>query len=376
MKRDKYKNWDAQDLSAKAEGNWDNIMARLAPDTISSIIGKKNKSIPCPVHEGDGKNFRLMPNFNMTGISYCYSHCSAIGPYTLLMKLNGWSFPETLEAIAGVMGLTMNSTPMVKIKSDEELRKARWAAKKKKEREEERLKSKMNSAWGEALMLNHPDAEPARKYLERRGIDWRNISLKSMRMHPGLKAWNEVNHKYVLVGVFPTILLKVMGSDGPVGLHRHFITEDGHKAPLEKSKMAFGPSLGDSKVQYAPIFDSTSEVAGIAEGLESAASIAGKLGIPVYPCINAYGVGQFDPSVLPQHKVWIVFGDKDKSKEGQRTSKMAKANIEARGLTCHVFLPPMPIEDQKKSIDWNDVVIYRPDYVSSITDDILKLTAS
>jgi len=92
------------DVEKSAAGQWGYILAKLAPDLGDALEAPK-KHHACPVHGGkDG--FRLFNDYEQKGGGICNTCGPKGGGISLIMWVNGWNFKETLEAVAGVMGLT------------------------------------------------------------------------------------------------------------------------------------------------------------------------------------------------------------------------------------------------------------------------------
>jgi len=366
--------WDADELLSKCKDNWDIIAPAICP-SIKSYM--KKGSMPCPIHNGKGSNFRLSKKFAKYGHSVCYSHCGSLHISTLIRELNGWSYPEFLNSIADYLGLESDS-PKIKLKSKSEIAAELAERKAKEDRRDNYLKKEMNTAWSTSCLFTAPPAEPARKYCKNRAIDITNFNHKVIRFHPNLesKFFNKITGLYESEGFWPCILLMVKTPRGRLTIHRHYITPDGLKAPVSIPKRIMGYLSGScDRGMYADLFQSNSRIGAVGEGFESSACLSNPLGIPVYPTINAWGLETFDPSVLPQHDVWIIFGDKDVSSTGQNAAIKLKQKIERLGKTAHIFLPPMPIPKDEKSIDWNDVMMRTPDYVMNLSSYVLDLAA-
>lgn len=98
---------DVHVVRAAAAGHWDYIFQSLAP-VLNDAAERAGHHVPCPIHGGkDG--FRLFPNFAENGSGICNTCGQKRDGFALLSWVNGWSFRETLENVARVLGLEPSS---------------------------------------------------------------------------------------------------------------------------------------------------------------------------------------------------------------------------------------------------------------------------
>lgn len=86
-----------------AKGQWDRIFSRLAP-ALKQAQEHAGKHIPCPVHGGKDA-FRLFPDYSVNGACICNTCGSFRDGFATLSWVNGWTFWESLEAVASELGL-------------------------------------------------------------------------------------------------------------------------------------------------------------------------------------------------------------------------------------------------------------------------------
>jgi len=95
--------YKAATVVEKAEDRWLEILGYLAPE-LDLAIKKLGKHVPCPIHGGtDG--FRLKKTSGHNGFSVCNTCGNNPTGIATLMWLKGWTFPDTLEAVARYLGL-------------------------------------------------------------------------------------------------------------------------------------------------------------------------------------------------------------------------------------------------------------------------------
>lgn len=98
---------DVHVVRAAAAGHWDYVFQSLAP-VLNDAAERAGHHVPCPIHGGkDG--FRLFPNFAENGSGICNTCGQKRDGFALLSWVNGWSFRETLENVAHVLGLEPSS---------------------------------------------------------------------------------------------------------------------------------------------------------------------------------------------------------------------------------------------------------------------------
>lgn len=94
---------DVHAVRAKASGRWDYILRCLAPQ-LKHAAEKAGHHVACPCHGGED-GFRLFKNFAVNGSGVCNTCGNFRDGFALLEWVNGWSFRETLEAVAKVLGM-------------------------------------------------------------------------------------------------------------------------------------------------------------------------------------------------------------------------------------------------------------------------------
>lgn len=94
---------DVREVKARADGRWEAIMSRLAPN-LAPAIDRRGKHVPCPIHGGtDG--FRLMKKFDEVGSGVCNTCGVFKDGFSLLMFARQYSFRDALEDVAREVGL-------------------------------------------------------------------------------------------------------------------------------------------------------------------------------------------------------------------------------------------------------------------------------
>ncbi len=366
--------YDLDEVLSNARGYWDGILDLLAGKELATALSNVKKGskahTSCPVHGGkNGDGFRLFPNYNITGGGVCNTCGAKKTGIALLMWVNGWTFFETLEAVAKELGMERKTgdqsnvtppirrTPLPEVVVDEEQIKA----------DNKKYRQKQSKVWRESLSLDHPLSEPARLYFARRGLTHKGLPEGVVRFHRSLPSYKEVTievvdedgeilqkTKYECEGFFPTIVCLVTNKDNiPINIHRTYITIDGVKAPvISPKKLMMRPSDVDVSGSAIRIAEH-GEVLGATEGLETAMAVMQATGIPVWPAINAELLKGF----VPPEEVKLVcnYADKDRSKAGERAAKVLIPRLWQVGFQALAFFPKMEIPEGEKGVDWLDV---------------------
>ena len=197
-------------MRALAVGRWLDVLAALAP-ALAPALDRPGRHVPCPVHGGtDG--FRLFRDVDQTGGGVCNTCGTFPDGFALLKWVNGWSFPETLRAVAHALGLSADRATW-----------RTWACSPRPrppERDRESVIEALNRVWEHSLDPTDRRAAPLRLYLTRRGLSGVKLDGDVIRFHPALGYWSRNHHgELELVGRYPAMVALVTGSDRHAG-HR------------------------------------------------------------------------------------------------------------------------------------------------------------
>lgn len=90
------KRWSVDDAKASARGHWREILSQLAGILDEHLDGQHH---PCPVCDGDDRFNSCRKSFDETGTCFC-NQCALSGDgWHVLQTVNGWTFPETVQAV-------------------------------------------------------------------------------------------------------------------------------------------------------------------------------------------------------------------------------------------------------------------------------------
>ena len=327
-----------------ARGSWLSVLDSLAPEINQAIEKPGKRHIPCPVHGGkDG--FRLFNDANLSGGGYCNTCGPKPDGFSLLMWLRGWTFPEALSAVADVLGLSTGTRSTKRIVQRKTFEQSKSSV------DDYKIKSLLRTIWQESKSIHHPDAQPVRLYLQSRGLDNWLPDWPSLRFHPKMQYRNEDNR---VIGYFPAMLALVEKGNQPITIHRTFLTDDGHKAPVESPKKLM-PVPADRLIVGSGIrLGNPGRVLSVTEGIETALAVIEATGMVTWPLISDTLMSHFD---IPQGvEKLIIWSDLDRSRAGASAAHKLAQRAQTQGIEVHVREPVGPIPVDAKSIDWLDVL--------------------
>ena len=133
---------------------------------------------------------------------------------------------------------------------------------------------------------------------------------------------------------------------GPVAVHATYLKPDGSgTADIEKPKAMFGPVAGGAVRFGTPC---EGEWLAVAEGIETALSVAVACAMPAWAALSAGGIKNL---ILPPAATHVVIcADHDANGTGERAAHYAAARWLAEGRRVRVAMPP------ETGTDFNDVL--------------------
>ena len=146
------------------------------------------------------------------------------------------------------------------------------------------------------------------------------------------------------------------------GIIRIFLSPEGTKAVITDSKgkdVDPKPMAGYRNGREHPMRESAVRMTGqgsvehVGEGIETMLAVKSVLPESVAACGTATLLSRFEPSTDTQSV--IVWADKDRSMTGQNEASKLVDRLRERGIPAVMVLPPLPLEDDTKSVDWLDV---------------------
>ena len=184
--------------------------------------------------------------------------------------------------------------------------------------------------WRDARPLQR---SPAKAYLEERGI---LATSHALRFHPRTPLGPKGRARFL-----PAMIAAVSLDEGPIAVHRTFLSHSGHaQASFAKPKRALG-SLGEAAVR---LFAPAEGRLGLAEGIESAMSAYALTGIPTWATLGneRFGLVAIPESVSDLH----LFVDHDAG--GDLAAERGRDAYLREGRHIQVRRP------NSHGTDWND----------------------
>jgi len=260
------------------------------------------------------------------------------------MWLRGWSFPDTLKAVAS----TLNGVSFYLASP----KRKPLTVKKPKKQDDAHVRGLLRDAWKASLPWDEPKPSLVKAYLQNRGLNPEMLPKHMpFRFHPAMPYWEDE----VYLGRHPAMLALVSGADGkPVTMHRTFLTKDGKKAslPYPKKFMAY-PSdrcLTGGAVRLCQ----AESVLGIAEGIETALAVRQATGMAVWAALSCTLLERFEPPTGTKHVA--IWGDLDRKGVGGDSARKLAERLSERGINACLHIPPASLLGDCKSIDWLDVL--------------------
>lgn len=214
-----------------------------------------------------------------------------------------------------------------------------------------RLAEAISSCWQKARRIDPRDfrQKPLLAYLESRRIadgDIRfleDIRFENGVLDPETKRW------------FPAMTAAVRDVNGRlVTLHRTLLTSFGTKADVAAPKRLMKLPKDRTISGCAIHIGEPQRTLALAEGIETALSVAVSTNLPCWACICAHGLEVVE--IPPTVREVLIFADKDRSNTGECSAQKLFQRLSALGGAVRVMSIREEIPDTAKSIDFNDLL--------------------
>jgi phage/plasmid primase-like uncharacterized protein len=352
------------EVEQRAFNRWDEILESLAPE-LGPAIGARGKGVACPHHASKAKKPNGLRAFfkhtakgttKETGGMVCNTCGVFANGFSTLMWARGWTFPGAVEAVADWLGGVSKPRTPEEIAADAR-RRAQAEAKARREtaRLDKFYRRILNEVLKGTVRLDHPSAAPGRLYLHNRGITAPHYS-PAVRFHPALEYRDDNG---TVIDRLPAIVLRFDTSDWKPGtLHRIYTTSHGAKLEELDDRKKMMPHPSDRELSGGAIrLTAPSETLGVTEGYENAEAV-----MALFPvnCWSLYSRTLMESFVPPMGvKRVIIFADRDASGAGEKSARILLERLWALGIKAEIRLPPIPIPDGSKGVDWLDFLNFR-----------------
>lgn len=300
---------DADEVRLASQGKWRGLYDHFGID-----VGG-GKHCPCPICPDHGED-----RFRCDGIDddgrYICNQCGAGTAFNLLMKVKGWTFPETIKQINDIVGSV-------------------------KKLEVNYNKVDPSIALRHLYKTSQPlqPSDNVSKYLRSRGLV---LFPNDVRYCP--QCYESSTGKK-----FPAMLAIIRDKDGEgVSIHRTYLNGS-KKADLpapKKTMPTIKPLQGSAIRLFSPkdtkLFEP--ETLGVAEGIENAIAAAQIFGVATWSCISTAILETFEPPEGIKHIK--IFGDNDANFAGQKSAYSLANKLYLKDYLVEVFIP--------ESGDWNE----------------------
>ncbi|MTJ93955.1 MAG: hypothetical protein F8N36_14020 [Desulfovibrio sp.] len=350
--------YNADLVRQQAQGQWDRIIAYLAPE-MGPAIAAKGRGVSCPEHGGKSKEaFRVFGprskkgGFAETGGCVCNT-CGTFGNGFLtlqwrLRKPGKSGFIEVVAQVAHFLGMSPEEQarrrphqPALVIPTGPTAEEIAAV---------EKGREKLAKKWDTALPLDHEDAAIARDYFKFRGLAVPS-SMNDVRFVPSEPYYGkdpDNPDKSKFIGRFPALLAKVRNRAGRTyKLHRLYMEADGSKfSQGDRKKMTHDSADLLDEGLHIEVFRSPGGYLGLTEGIEN--SVAVRLGSGM-PCWATWS-----SSVMPAFPVpkglrhLFIWADRDTAGLKNAIKLKERLAVENPMLSVTILLPP-------QGMDWNDV---------------------
>ncbi len=326
---------DVERIKRSAAGRWSEVIGGLAPH-LRDMIERGRRNGSCSLCGGKDRA-RCHNDFQETGGIFCNQCGGGADGLAVIQWANGWTFPESLQAVKSCLGLGNGQNPIV--------RSVTPKVKQEPVKDWDKEKKILQSVWGSSK----PDTGRIAEYLEYRGLGCRDLPISvpdTLRLHPSLNYYHQGE-----TACYPCMIAEIILDGKRVGLHRTWLDPDeSGKAPCSQPRKAWKcvESTTGGAIRLYPVEEG--KPLAIAEGIETSLAVRQLTGLPTWSAINSTMMAKV---LLPENiKSVIICADKDKSEAGQRAADKLAERLVNEGREVKISYPPIPIPENAIGVDW------------------------
>lgn len=356
-------------VRALADGNWDRVFS--AYSQLSTAVNKAPRQVPCPTTTGSKSSstkFRLFKDWVQTGGAYHNDEGAMPDGIEVVAWLERCSKSQAMDSIVSILGGDIRSVTNTHIQQKQQQMQTVREQYCSEEEKIERMNRVRAIAQTSIPAANAPEVHA---YLKSRGLKGDFSKLPhSLRYHNRLRypvSFREEGDKRdswysALIGTFKD------KNGNNTSLHRTFL-KNGQKAPESKTKLLMSPPWDirggyidmDKPVIFTGEDNEPMALIGYCEGIETALAIREGTGIPMRPHYSSsllkLASGIVVGGIPKSRTIITLWGDKDRSLDGQNTVKELAERLSKEGYIVQVHIPEMEIPANAKSVDWLDVYV-------------------
>jgi len=298
-------NVDSQEIRNACEGKWSGIFCTLGIDVGTGKHG------PCPIcSRGEKDNDRFRCDGLMTDGKYFCGQCGPGTGFSLIMKVKGWTFPETILEISKVVGM-IQKVDVKQIKTVDP-----------------------GTALRHLYSISRPisPTDAATKYLRNRGLVLTPNDIRFTSQCFEMSTHKRMNAMLAIV--------RDQTGEG-VSIHRTYLNGI-EKADIPSPRKMMSPKkpLKGSAVRlfdpHNAMFES--DTLGIAEGIESAMSATQMYSIATWACLSTSLMEAFEPPNNGIKKI-VIFADNDANFAGHKAAYSLAHKLYLNDYLVEVRIP-------------------------------------
>jgi phage/plasmid primase-like uncharacterized protein len=303
-------------------------------DVIGDYIPVKGFRINCPFCDDKNKSFSINRRNQYFNCFKCDTSGDVI---SFVQEYEGVGFIDAVKILGG----DVDSDRQQKELTHDEIEWKQHIELQRKEEEEKRSFNAKVLLEEHLHDIQYFNQSEAIKYLASRGI--KDINLTS-------DVGYLQNCRYDKENTYPAMFCVIRSYQGNViGGHRTYFADIN---PRKKILPSVNPGITGSG--HIEVINNDSDVLVISEGIETIASVYAiyRKEYDYWATINSGGMKEF---ILPaRYKRLIICADKDKNNVGQ----LAALELKRKYPFAEIRYPSIKIPDDKKGVDFNDMLIY------------------
>lgn len=345
---------NAKQVRLAASGRWLDLFP-LIDSRLAGACGAAGKAVPCPLGTGSRDGFRIPLKGAIDGFAYHNQLASneLSDGFKVLMWLNDWTFYQALsavnDAINGNAALMAKPAPTIKQVDYSARRKLfnKWLNDSSETPNNAGVRYLINRGLLDASALR----SPALRYIDAIPYLFNGAHIRKpdggLFTTPAILAGMRTDSA---VAGFCIIRIDPEGCKADQAITRALSAEHGQHDYKVASKqiMKITPDINGAAFRLGPV----GEVWNVGEGVETMLAVAGALKSESVAAATTATL--LERLQVPEHvKCLNIYADKDRNGRGEDAARRLM-ECESGKRDVKIILPPHPIPEGKKGIDWLD----------------------